>query len=315
MSTKTESRGSSSAAQRAAAQRAAREAAARAKRRKKVLWGVVAVVALALIGVAGVLLSKIGSGGAEPSTASSVTVGGDLHTVSDVKGRLYVAGHQAAGVSSDGGKTWRSIPSLTNADPMGWAVTSDAILVGGHPGMFRSIDGGETFEQVALDFADVHALGGASGVLYAGSAERGILASTDGGATWEPRNTTVGQSFMGTMLVDPNNPDRIVAPDMSGALTTSTDGGRTWTPLGGPMGAMSATWNPTDTREILAVGMNGGAISTDGGASWQEVALPAGTTAASYAEDGRTIYAGVLNGVQATTYRSTNGGATWSPTS
>lgn len=314
MSTKTDVPARSAAARRAATQRAAREAASRAQRRKTIAWVAGSALAVVLIGI--VLAALLSArDGADPGTAASATVGGDLHTISAIDGNLYLAGHSAAGVSADGGQSWQDIPSLTNADPMGWAVTSEAILVGGHPGLFRSSDGGKTFSPVPDAFADVHALGSAGDVVYAASAQSGVLASTDGGLTWEIRNATAGQSFMGTMLVDPEDAERVIAPDMAGGLVLSTDGGRSWSSIGGPMGAMAVTWNPANTSELLAVGMNGGSVSTDSGATWREIALPPGTTAVTYAEDGAIIYAGVLNGLQGTAYRSTDGGTTWSPIS
>lgn len=120
---------------------------------------------------------------------------------------------------------------------------------------------------------------------------------------------------MGTILVDPDDSNRIIAPDMAGGLATSADGGSTWSPLGGPSGAMAAAWNPTDIDEVVAAGMNGGALSRDGGATWQDLSLPPGTSAVTYSEDGATMYAGVLQGVQAYLFASTDVGATWEPTS
>jgi len=161
---------------------------------------------------------------------------------------------------------------------------------------------------------DVHALGAAGGTVYLGSPNAGLLTSTDGGISWQVRNTQAGRSFMGTILVDPSNPARLVAPDMASGISTSSDGGRTWKPLGGPAGAMAAAWNPTDTRQLIAVGMNDGARTSDGGATWQPVHLPAGVSAVSYDPTGTTVYAGALDGQRARLYRSSDGGTTWTAT-
>ena len=80
------------------------------------------------------------------------------------------------------------------------------------------------------------------------------------------------------------------------------------------MGAMAAAWNPADTDEIIATGMEGAERSTDGGDTWTSVELPSGTSAVTYSPDGKTIYAGVLIGERAMLYRSTDDGATWAPT-
>jgi len=298
------------------AQEAQEAQAAQAKRdeqrRRLRTWGIgVAVVAVAALVVA--LMVRNGSD-TPAASGDAPVVGGDLHTVFAVDDALYVGGHARAAVSGDDGKTWQDIGDLEGADAMGWAASGDTLLAGGHPGLYRSTDGGTTFEQLSGSSAvpDVHALGGAGDVVYLASTQAGVLASTDGGTTWEVRNGDAGKSFMGTILVDPEDTDRLIAPDMSGALAASSDGGRTWSALGGPKGAMAAARNPENTEEIIAAGMQGAERSTDGGETWTPLELPSGTTAVSYAPDGNTIYAGVLSGEQAVVYRSIDDGNNWS---
>lgn len=313
--------GGSGTGQRRAAAAAERVAAAQRaeQRRRRLRWGAAAASLLLLL--AGVVMFLVAGGAdtrAEDTAAPqpTVSVGRDLHTVTTIGDALYVGGHDAVAVSRDGGSGWQQIRSLDDADAMGWAVRNDEVLVGGHPGLYRSTDSGATFTRVtgAAAVPDVHALGGTDTTVYLASPQAGLLTSADGGQTWQTRNAGAGRSFMGTILVDPKNPDRIVAPDMSGGLTASTDGGRTFTPLGGPTGAMAAAWNPTNVEQLVAVGMNGAARSEDGGTTWQDIAAPAGTSAVTYAADGRTVYAAALDGEQARTYRSTDAGATWRPT-
>ena len=277
---------------------------------------VLVVVALLAAVVALVLRDDdpVGSAGSDAASGAPV-VGGDLHTVFALDEALYVGGHARAAVSRDQGRTWQDVPDLAGADAMGWAGSGETLLVGGHPGLYRSTDAGTTFERLAgaATVPDVHALGGAGDVAYLASPQAGVLASTDGGLSWQVRNAGAGQSFMGTILVDPDDADRLVAPDMAGSLATSTDGGRTWSALGGPTGAMAVTWNPTDTDQIIAAGMQDAQRSTDGGATWEPVQLPAGTTALSYSPDGTSVYAGALSGDQAVVHRSTDNGESWQP--
>ena len=297
------------AAQRTAAARRA------ARRRRWARWG--GAVAAALLLGAGVTFLVTRGGDASRSALSAAVVGGDLHSVAVVGDALYVGGHAGVGVSRDGGRQWQQVDTLEGADPMGWAVTSDTVLVGGHPGLFRSTDNGTTFARVtgAGAVPDAHALGGAGTTFYLGSPQAGLMVSTDGGRSWQVRNAQAGRSFMGSILVDPKDPQRLIAPDMSAGLTVSGDGGRTWKPLtGSPPGAMSAAWNPADTRQLIAVGSNGGARSSDGGTTWQQLNVPTGVSAVTYDEAGTVLYAAALDGERARTYRSTDGGATWAPT-
>lgn len=275
-------------------------------------WAVPAVVAAVALLAGGAYV--VTQGDESVGAADAPYVGGDLHTVTAVDDKLYVGGHDGVAVSTDGGQTWESVPSLDGADAMGWAQTDEGLFVGGHPGLYRSSDNGATFAKSAVadgQVSDIHALGAAGDVAYLASPAAGLLASTDGGTTWESRNADVGQGFMGTVLVDPTDPDRLIAPDMQNGLVTSSDGGTTWTVLGGPSGAMSAAWDPTDTERIVAVGMGGGALSSDGGQTWSDLALPSGTSAATYSSDGRSLYAAALDGDTARVWVSTDGGATW----
>lgn len=280
------------------------------------VWG---TSGAAVVAVVAVIIALQLRGTNDESTAASgaaPVVGGDLHTILARDGELYVGGHARSAVSRDGGKTWQNVASLEGADAMGWADSEGDLFAGGHPGLYESTDG-STFEKLGGSAAvpDVHALGGAGNVLYLASPQHGVMASTDGGSTWEVRATQTGQSFMGTILVDPDNTDRLIAPDMAGALATSSDGGRTWQPLGGPMGAMAVAWNPANTDETIATGMQGAERSTDGGTSWETVELPSGTSAITYTPDGKTIYAAALDGERALVFRSNDGGSNWTPTS
>lgn len=278
-------------------------------------WGPAVAAGAALVALtAGGLWVSARDGNSAPDTAAAgAYVGGDLHTLTAAAGRLYVGGHDGVATSIDAGKNWTPVTSLRGADAMGWAVTPAGILAGGHPGLFRSTDGGSTFtKDTGLgQISDVHALGAAGTTAYLASPQAGLLTSDDGGLSWQPRNSEVGRSFMGTILVDPADPQRLVAPDMQNGLVTSSDGGSTWTSLGGPGGAMAAAWDPTNTQRLVAVGMNGGAISSDGGRTWTDLTLPTGTSAATFSPDGGTLFAGALDGDTARTFASADAGTTW----
>lgn len=276
---------------------------------------VVALAAvLALVGV----LVWVSTRGDEPQSAATAPaaeggpfVGGDLHAAATMGTRLFVSGHQGAARSDRGGE-WTAIPTLADEDGMAWTVTQAAVLVGGHGGLYRSTDKGATFARVdGLPVSDVHALGAAEDRVYLASPEAGVLVSADAGRSWT-RASQAGKTFMGSMLVDPADPEHVLAPDMAQGVVESRDAGRSWRVLGGVRGAMTLAWDSRRRADIVAVGMDGAATSSDGGATWRALAVPAGTSALAF-DDASRLVAGVLEGDRARLFTSTDQGASWSP--
>lgn len=266
--------------------------------------------AVAAVVVAGVAFMALREDDSPQAISDSPVVGGDLHAVTVIDGRRFVSGHQGAAYSDTAGR-WHSIPGLSGKDGMGWAAVPGTVLVGGHEGLYASTDGGATFTATETDLpvSDVHALGAAGQTVYLASPQGGLFVSTDGTATFEQRSD-VGGSFMGTMLVDPDDPQHVIAPDMSYGVVETRDGGATWRALGGPAGAMSISWNSDDREQLVATGMDGSAISADAGHSWQPLDVPTGTMATTFGDDGRLL-AAVLDGTRAEIYQRTAAGDTW----
>lgn len=309
-------------AKRPRSKRAERAVARRQAARRRQQLRLAAVVAVVV--VVGLLLAFFAGGddGAdEPSGPTARPfVGGDLHSlVADptTPDRAFVGGHEGVAVSTDGGRMWRQVPSLEGADAMGWAFAGDRVLVGGHPGLFVSQDGGRTFEQRndGLPSTDIHALGSSPDgeVLYAASPGVGVFASGDGGQTWQVRTEGAGQSFMGRILVDPEDPDRVIAPDMQGGAVESTDGGRTWRSLGGVPGTMWVSWDAEDVAHLVVSGTGGALESRDGGETWDPLEVPAEVTVVEVVSGSTdTLLAGAHDGNNGAVISiSTDGGRNW----
>lgn len=296
----------------AAHRRQARTPVSRRGQAKVRTWAVVVAIGV-------VALTAILARGSRPvqGPPSTPVVGDDLHSLvidpADAS-RLFIGSHSGVSLSSDAGKSWAPIESLEGADAMGWAFTGDAIFVGGHPGIEVSNDAGVTFEprNAGLPDTDIHALGAGGNVIYAASPGVGVIASIDGGRSWEVRTRAAGQTFMGTILVDPDDSDHLIAPDMQAGAVESTDGGRTWHALGGVQGAMWVTWNPNDTEQIIVSAMGIAVESTDGGASWHPLEIPAGASIVELSPDGpEVLYAAVHDAPEAHVFVSRDGGRTW----
>jgi photosystem II stability/assembly factor-like uncharacterized protein len=270
-----------------------------------------AVVVAVLIVVALVVSAK--SGTSTGSSSVQPTVGGDLHSLivdPANPNHLFVGGHQAVATSTNAGKTWHQVGSLDNADAMAWGYTSTAMFVSGHPGLNRSDDGGHTFRQVngGLPDTDVHAFGAGSTTLYGASPNVGVFASIDDGKTWSVRSSEIGRSFMGRILIGPDD-QHLLAPDGNVGVAESTDGGRTWVRTG-PL--PSAMWLSRSGTTVLASGPAGAAQSTDDGKHWSALSLPDGASIVEASSVTATFFAAGLDGTTARIWVSHDGGGHWS---
>ena len=157
-------------------------------------------------------------------------------------------------------------------------------------GLYRSADGGDTWEQLSGNGLP-DGVWGKVGVRVAPSdgqrvyalieaAEGGLFRSDDGGQSWRrvnPQRALRQRAwYYTTFTIDPKDPDTLWFPQVP--LLRSTDGGKTITQVVGPHhGDLHDAWiDPADTRRVI-VGSDGGVdISTDGGKTWFNPDLPLG---------------------------------------
>ena len=195
--------------------------------------------------------------------------------------------------------------------------------------------------------ADVAGVPGNRNVLYVATASSGLFRSTNGGTTFEPVFESGGTLSIGAIAVPPTDPEVVYVGTGEGAVRNSisfgdgiyktTDGGRTWGHLGltdterfsriaidpdDPetvfAAAMGHAWGPNAERGLFR--------SRDGGATWQKVLYVNATTGASDVaidpSDPDIVYAGMYDylrrpwhfrsgGPGSGLFRSTDGGDTW----
>ena len=150
--------------------------------------------------------------------------------------------------------------------------------------------------------------------LYAGTSDRGVFKTTDGGATWSA--TGLANVYVSALAIDPVTPTTLYAVAWGG-LYKSTDGGANWNPINDltGVGVSSLAIDPQTPTTLYGWTYHDGVFkSTDGGASWNVTGLTSVGRDLRLAIDPlipTTLYAGAgASGV----YKSTDGGLSWTPT-
>ncbi len=119
---------------------------------------------------------------------------------------------------------------------------------------------------------------------YAGGQQK-IYRSDDGGETWEPiSGLTFAWGPVGApagfpidFLVDPENPDTIFTNNYGGGNVKSVDGGVTWSLASdGYTGALmlDVAMNPQQPNIVYGTARSGIFRSMDGGSTWQGLSTP-----------------------------------------
>ncbi len=211
--------------------------------------------------------------------------------------------------SGDAGNTWQSRSFAGQVqhiavDP----ANGDRIFVSVvGEGLFRSIDGGRAFTQIAPATPTIwaSAVGPNNAVYYA--SDLTFRRSNDGGDTF-PQTTSVFQGIAG-ILVDPTNADRVYALHGSG-LMRSTNGGVTWTEQYLPGGGhLYSIIRLASGGLVLAAG-DGIYVSSDDGVTWTQQFVGSYSSLAVDPDAPETVIASGF--ASYSLLRSVDGGLSWS---
>jgi photosystem II stability/assembly factor-like uncharacterized protein len=165
--------------------------------------------------------------------------------------------------------------------------------------------------------------------LYVGGADGGVWKTTDAGTTWTPLTDFKQTLSIGSLALNPQNPNEVWAGAGEGnfaidnypgsVLYHTTDAGASWTTIPHAMGDVRALAVRPDAPSTLFAAANVGIFrSTDSGATWTQLTngIPAGVGSevlldpsaptTVYAALGR-IFGDSNNGI----YKSTDGGTTF----
>jgi photosystem II stability/assembly factor-like uncharacterized protein len=201
----------------------------------------------------------------------------------------------------DGGKTWKR--SLFLNDQTG---CSDLVMEPGNPtvfyagmwralrtpysmesggdgsGLWKSMDGGETWTNISAKKGLPKGVWGIVGVAVAASnpdkiyaiienKDGGLFMSNDGGETWtltsSDNNIRQRAWYYTKVFVDPRNENTVYCPNVG--FMRSRDGGRTFQSVNTPHGDHHDLWiDPEDGNRMIVADDGGAQVSFDGGTNW-----------------------------------------------
>lgn len=207
--------------------------------------------------------------------------------------------------SKDGGKTWEKV--LFRSDKAGAVSLSmdphhpDTLYAGfwevyrtpwsmesGGPGsgLFKTVDGGNTWTELTKNPGMPTGLWGKVGVSVSGAdgnrvyalieneAAGGLYASDDAGATWklvnDNRNIRQRAFYYTHLTADPIEKDTVYLLNVQ--FYKSTDGGKTLSPpIRVPHGDNHDLWiAPNDNKRMVQANDGGGNVSVNGGQTWSD---------------------------------------------
>jgi photosystem II stability/assembly factor-like uncharacterized protein len=160
---------------------------------------------------------------------------------------VFAGGDTGLFVSHDGGATWKRIGSQGEV-PTIWSLAIDprdprVLFAGTRPaGVYRSRDGGQRWERLAVDIAKECSIGTPfvtsvmvdpddQRTMWAGVEIDGVFRSRDGGDTWTHVETGLYDPDIHAMAIAATAPKRVYA-STAREVFASVDLGETWQPLG-----------------------------------------------------------------------------------
>jgi hypothetical protein len=209
--------------------------------------------------------------------------------------------------------TWRpayGLPSTITAllvdpvDPTRW-------LAAGPVGIFRSADGGTSWQRVSPPWIVWQMALGADGRLFV-TRTGGVSWADDpwrAEVEWQAASGLEGVTFF-TVSPDPNKTSAVWAGTWGNDIAVSLDGGASLARLGAGLETLSilAIWRHPTPGQFTIGTIEGLYRSDDGGASWFKLpGLLASQTVYALHEAGGVLWAGAADGL----WRSTDYGASW----
>ena len=206
-----------------------------------------------------VLLLTLAVAGCSPDSAESSSLPdvGHIHHIAVDQENILVGAHYGL-FRYTADSQWQRMGD--EFDVMGLSVTPSGIVVSGHPGpgfpfpdplgLLASNDGGETWQSVSLTGeVDFHYLTSSGNTLVGFDATNGLMVtSVDGGLTWE----ILALPPISAIALHPDNPSQMVVIS-DGQGLVSTDGGETFQEFDLPPGTETLVWSNTGLLAAAAL--------------------------------------------------------------
>ena len=208
--------------------------------------------------------------------------------------------------TADGGKSWRKVLFLddsTGATDIAMDATNPRVLYaamwkfqrtpwgmnagGGRSGLWKSIDGGDTWKEITFNLGIPKkplgkigiAVSPANGQRLFASIESpdsagGIFRSDDAGATWHlasgDQKWAVRPFYYSAVTADPVNENTVYVMNLQ--VWRSTDGGGHFSMVRVPHGDTHKLWiDPKDPKRMINANDGGATVSFDAGATWSSI--------------------------------------------
>ncbi len=234
--------------------------------------------------------------------------------------RLYAGTLRGIYRTQNGGRSWRRIP--TRPPAVDGQVGRDFVRVDPHDprnlyaGWLRYLlfsqdrgaswslgDLGRDRKIVRLRELVVHP--GDSSVVFLASRGRGVLRSTDGGATWRSRSRGLprlaSRLEVWDLAIDPRDGEILYASLPTRGIYKSVNGARRWLPANGgieTISVLSILIDPLDSATLYAGTLEDGVFrSRDAGRSWRPLGDLEGVPVHDLTRSGSTLHAAAANAV------------------